>query len=212
MLTVATTKETPHGGWKVTVEKTGHTISHFAYDAFISAYENHCLANNIPLPPNYQEQLLDRMCRENPSWECRQAGKSKARGSGIKFGPVMSFLRFVLNWTKESLKDGKPAWEDTSVAQTRANICMTCPYNTRTIAFGCGGCAGAFGKLLGMVLGKDMKLEGEDRLGSCGICQCTLKVAVFMPLKPQQDALDESTKEQFRDPQVQSYCWKASGL
>ena len=212
MLTVATTKETPPGGWRITVEKTGHTVSHYDWNAFIAAFEGHCLANNIPLTPSYQDQLLDRMCRENPLWECKQAGKFKAKGTGSQFGPIMSFLKFVLNWTKESIKEGKVGWEEREVAQERANICKTCPYNTKTITFGCGGCAAAFGKLLALVLGKNMELEGGWKLGSCRICSCTLKVAVWMALTPQQEALDEPVKEQFRDPGVSKFCWKSKGL
>lgn len=212
MLTVQTFSETPPGGWKVHVHETNHTVSHYAFDAFIKAYESHLLANNIPLLPNYQETLVDRMCRENPNWDCKQAGKFKAIGKGNLFGPIMSFLRFALNWAKESAIDGKPAWESQEVAQARANICATCPYNTRKILFSCGGCGSLFIKTMALILGKSLHVSGEDRIGACRLCQCTLKVAVHMPLKVQQDALDERTKELFREPEVQKFCWKSSGL
>lgn len=211
MLTVQTFSETPPGGWKVHVHETNHTVSHYAWDAFIKAYEGHLLANNIPLLPNYQETLVDRMCRENPNWDCKQAGKFKAVGKGNLFGPIMSFLRFALNWAKESAIDGKPAWVSQEVAQERANICASCPYNSRKILFSCGNCGGAFVKLAAMVMGKELALKEDRPIGSCKICSCVLKVAVHMPLKVQQDALDESTKDLFREPEL-TFCWKSRGL
>lgn len=202
-----TTKETPPGSFRVTIPQSGLTITHYDWTAFTNAYRDHHIANGFPLTEDWREELQDRLCRENmPLWQdfCKRVGKRVGR-KGLSFGAIMSGLNVMKSIVGRILK-GEAAWVPQEEAERRAAICVTCDLNSKRITFGCGSCSSGFLKLLKLVIGNKTTTQ-DNSLGSCGVCSCALKVAVHVPLDLQWDALDEPTKEKFRDPSL-SYCWK----
>ena len=208
--TVNTKSESPPGNWKITVPETGYTVKHYAYDAFLKAYEAHMLANNIPLEPDYEDQLLDRMCRENqPEWQnfCKRTGgilKRKATG----FASAMGFLNVLRKWVVDMAK-GKDAFVSPEIAEERAKICSSCPLNSKQAAFGCGTCQSTFLKLIHLLVG-NRKTPYSTSCGFCGACGCAINAAVWFPIEAQKEGLTEGMKDSFQ--QVKTFCWKAKGL
>ena len=85
---------------------------------------------------------------------------------------------------------------DQNTAQERANICLKCPKHNpdqnALVLF-----AEGVRKVLSVKNDIGLEVENEDKLGSCSVCGCVLKLQVFEP-KP---ALD---KNDVYDPS----CWK----
>lgn len=212
-LTPTTLNDSPPGGWRVTVTATNHTIQHYDYISFRNAYEQHCVGNGIPLGPLWEEELLDRICKENqPLWSnhCKRIGKFTPIKKAGNFGALMTFLRMIERWLKD-VASGEQAFVDQDTADARSLICATCPYNTQQLTFGCGTCGTSFFSLVASLLGKTIKSKAHDKIGQCGICLCATQVSVWVPLEVQQQALSDDTKRLFRE-NVQSFCWKAQGL
>lgn len=202
---IKTKSSTPPGGWRVTVPETGKLISHYDWQSFINAYEGHLVANNIPMASDYEDVLLDRMCRENmPAWkdDCKGVGPLRPRNRP-SFGVVMTFLSMARRWVGNTLS-GSELTAPQEEANERARICSGCPLNVRNEKWGCGSCTGAFEKTLAAIMG-GKSTPSDGSIGSCGICGCSLKVAVHVPLQPQWDALSDSQKDDFR--QI-PHCWK----
>lgn len=208
MLTVLSKNITPPGNWRYTVPQTGHTISSYDYTSFIRAYEDHCLANNIHLDVDYENHLLHEMCEKNqPDWKdfCKQVNVRQQR-KVLGFAAAMGFLNVLKTWISMGRK-----LEEPEVAEARAKICATCPLNTRKSGWGCGSCTSAFQKAISFVVGQK-QTSYSSSCGFCGVCGCAINAAVWFPKEAQMEGLTEGMKQQFRDPQLKSYCWKAQFL
>lgn len=200
-----TTRETPPGNFRITVPSTNLRIEHYDWEAFSRAYRDHHIANGLPLSEDWELEVQDTMCKENMAqWNqhCKRAGKHRPKG-GPSFGAVMTFLNMLRAWATMALK-GEAAYVDQETANSRALTCTTCPYNSRKIGWGCGGCMSQYTSLVNIIIGKrNTPYDGE--LGGCGVCSCSLRAAVHVPLQPQWDALSQEKKEEFK---AIPWCWK----
>lgn len=194
----------PPGNWKIKVPKTGIVFKHYDYRAIRNAYRSHCNANGIFLSPNWEEEFLSEMCKQNPDWgnKCRpMAGKNVVRRR-LSLTAVLSFLNMMRAWAESTLS-GKAAFVSQDEAERRAGICVNCPFNA-TLQFSCGACMGAVLTLIHGIIGK-RKTSYDDRLGACLVCSCSLKAAVHVPVDVQREGLNEELKQDF--DQIK-YCWK----
>jgi hypothetical protein len=196
--------DSPPGGWKIKVPKTGVEFKHYDFRAISNAYKSHCNANGILLSPNWQEEFLSEMCKQNQHWgrKCRPAVANSLKRRRLSLTAVLSFLNMLRAWAQSTLS-GKDAFIPQEEAERRAGICANCPFNT-TLQFSCGACMGAVLTLIHGILGK-RKTEYDSSLGACLICSCSLKAAVHVPVDVQREGLSDELKNDFDEIK---YCWK----
>jgi hypothetical protein len=176
----------PPGEWRYKHPITGLLLKHYDYRAFIKAYVNHCLANNIVLTGDWEDELISEMCIQN-GWGklCKPVSLDKVVRRKLSLQAVLSFLNMIKSWAMQVL-NGRAAFVSQEEAERRANICAGCPNNV-TLQFSCGACMGGVMKLIHGVLG-DRKTKNDYALGACLVCSCELKSAVHVPLDVQQRA------------------------
>jgi hypothetical protein len=197
----------PPGEWRYRHPITGLLLKHYDYRAFIKAYVNHCLANNIVLTGDWEDELISEMCIQN-GWGklCKPVSLDKVVRRKLSLQAVLSFLNMIKSWAMQVL-NGRAAFVSQEEAERRANICAGCPNNV-TLQFSCGACMGGVMKLIHGVLG-DRKTKNDYALGACLVCSCELKSAVHVPLDVQHNGLNDELKNDFR--QI-THCWKREGL
>lgn len=204
--TIPDLNRTPPGGYEWTVAETGHTIAHYNWKAFREMVESHYLANGIELKQDWENYIIDEMCKKKgPIWR-KNCKRGIPRSGKLSLGAMLSFLRTMGNWAK-SLAQGQDPFVSQEEADRRSAICATCPHNI-PITLGCGSCMAQISSGLQSILGGKTVKHGKE-CGSCGLCGCVINAAVWIPLEPQQSALNEETKEKFRNA---PWCWKAEGL
>lgn len=208
---VPDTNISPPGGWEYTFPETSWTAKHFDFNAFRKQVEQHALGNNLNLSPEWVEELLDKLCKQNGvKWSkiCERTG-GRITVNPLNFGTLMSFLNVMKKWAVDTL-NGEEGLVPQEVAEERAAICATCPYNM-ALATGCGSCVLAVSRGIEAVIGgkktsNDNILEGR----ACGICGCALKAAIWVPISAQVAGMSDTVKDRFKE--VSSYCWKAKDL
>lgn len=196
---------TPPGGWVYTQPESGRTFRHYSFNAFMDAIREHRLGNGYPISADWQAEIINGICRDNlkmfPDY-CQRSNQSSVVRR-FSFGSSMSFLSMLWEW----ISAGRPFVEQEE-AERRAEICSTCPFN-QSLVYSCGSCFTAIINLISKIIGR-RKTRNDSKLGSCGICSCSLQAAVHFPLEAQQKTLSEDIKNDFKS--VISYCWKAQGL
>jgi hypothetical protein len=192
--------ESPPGGWYYTQPESGRHFRHYAYQAFLDQIRDHRLGNEYPVSPDWIKEIENQMCLDHPEWGNTVCRRTDAR-SGTRrhsFAATMSFFQMLGKWILSGLPHVEP-----EVAEERAKICATCPNNVRS-EFGCGNCETKVQKAISWLLG-NRTTSIDDKLYSCGICSCNLKVAVHFPLGAQESNLTPEIKQELRDV---PWCWK----
>ncbi len=133
----------------------------------------------------------------DPNW-CQAQKKTGVRAALNRLsrsaGRVADGARILVEW----FGDGAVP-VPISLAQARANVCLTCPENKeghRWLKL----TADAVRSIAEQMRQKDaMKLcvEGEERLFACGVCLCPLKLKVHVPLATILAHTDEQTLRAF---------------
>lgn len=197
---IINTSESPPGGYWYTQPESGRTFHHYARGPFLDAIRDHRLANEYPISATWVQEIEDEMCKGNPGWlgrACRRVG-DRHNPRQLSFAATLSFLQMLVGWFVRGAQ-----LVDQEEANRRANACAGCPMN-KELSFGCGLCMSSIYEALKKLIG-DRKTDRDDVLGSCGICSCSLKAAVWFPLKAQQLNLTDEMKEEFSKL---SWCWK----
>lgn len=196
-----TTNECPPGGYSYTQPETGIKFSHYDWNAFTEAIRSHREGNSIPLPPDWRDRLKSELCEANmPAWRnfCKRCDSPKGVIRPFSIEAAKAFVKFMGTWLA-----GGGGYVSQEEAEARANTCLGCEFMTQSVGK-CGSCYNAVLEIIYKLV-KGRETSQQDKLGSCGVCSCALKVATWMPLKPQWQALDEETKDRFR--QI-NHCWK----
>lgn len=98
----------------------------------------------------------------------------------------------------EWLGDGGDVVDD-CVAQERANICLACPMHdssqTSKVLLGA-----AVRRVLEIKNKIGLRVENEDKLGTCRVCGCVLKLQIF---EPDSLVTNQSEKSHYAEN-----CWK----
>jgi len=198
----------PPGGWHYVQPEDGRVFTHYARNAFLAEIRDHRLRHGYPIEPDWVEQIEDEICRNHPEWGQSICGRIEHYGERrpIDLAALQGFLNVMASWIGGVLR-GREVFVSQDEANSRAAICATCSFNV-SISGSCGSCVDKVARALSII--GTRKTKYDDRLEACAICSCALKVAVHVPLEPQQAGLSEGLKEEFR--KVGSYCWKASGL
>ena len=199
LLSITRDIESPPGGWSITVEETGVTITGpYAYDV-ISKVEKHMIANGVPVPPDYEEWIEDRLCRENGHGDpwCGRKGKTPETLVGKVYHTMASARRFLRTVVHAILAGHLVEREE---ALARAAVCMTCPYATDI--GGCWGCSGLLKTIEKAIPNNPVKMPPEKAF--CGKCDCWIRAKAWLP----NEVLDKAEKGD--RPEYWSECWRLS--
>lgn len=163
----------PPGGYSFTCPETGYRFNGYkSYDEFIRQIKEHYTANSIPLPDNWEELVIDQMCRKLPEGWCQYTDGTPAQGmsQSLTFERIMQGITSLSNMALEAAK-GEDPFVDKEEAEKRAAICARCYYNV-TSGF-CMGCGSAR-----LILDMAAKVKGgrttsmDSALQNCGVCGC----------------------------------------
>jgi len=71
---------------------------------------------------------------------------------------------------------------DLEEAQSRANVCLQCDRNEST-SFAASAVAHSVRRLLELKNKLGLRVDGEKKLGQCGVCSCVLKLQIWEPME-----------------------------
>ncbi|NBP04167.1 MAG: hypothetical protein EBU90_29545, partial [Proteobacteria bacterium] len=134
--------QVPPGNYRFTVPETGYRIDglHTKQELF-EKVERHYKDNNIPLPDNWQDLVMDQLCRQLPEGWCYYSDGKQYEGNAslLSFDNILKGITSLSTLAKEAATGGDP-FVDQSEAEERAKICARCYYNQKSsFCMGCGG-------------------------------------------------------------------------
>ena len=195
MLGLADMMTTPPGGWKFKVEETGETISAPDYGRLLLGARTSLERAGLMTPLDYETIFQDQLCRQNPHTKCEVTVAPTNETRQIKAGDVLRFLKVMASWA-----GAKGATVPQEEADRRAEICAGCPYNVT--AAGCSACMGIASKVAELT--DEKKTRFDAQLENCGVCGCSNKAQVWLPL----EVLKKGITPDMDFPE--EWCWKVA--
>jgi hypothetical protein len=115
---------------------------------------------------------------------------------------IVTAHKILNDWLGEG---GKPVSQE--LAESRAKVCVNCPYNTKVKLWEKlkSAAADVVRSHIEIKTGMDIHADGEDELGMCRICSCVLFLKVHVPLKHITDNTDDETLKRFQT--LKPDCW-----
>ncbi len=168
--------ETPPGGWSYTDPRTSIKYVEYSISAILTKCYKSWIANDIPIPADWQALIRQEICEQRPDIECREIGEPETY---VTVDDIARFGSTAKNW----LENGG-TWVDKPEAERRAAICADCVFNKPVKL--CFGCQTALSWLAHRIGWPETSRDAE--LSSCKRCKCLLKLKVHMPL----NVLDDS--------------------
>ncbi len=177
--------ETPTGGWTFKDVRTGIAYSEYAITAILSKCHKSWIANELPIPENWQAVIREEICQQRPDIECREIGEPETH---VTYDDIARFGSTAKNWIESGGK-----WVDQAEADRRASICAGCVYNKPVkLCFGCDATLSWIAHRIGWPT-----TSRDAELSSCKRCKCLLKLKIHMPL----NVLDDKGVE------YPEWCW-----
>lgn len=156
----------------------------------ISKVRDYRLENGGDLSSGWQHRLGTDYCKQNP--DCRSCTNYPADiKKTVSIGDMKLFFHVINKW----LTSGE-GFCDNAVAESRAKICSTCPYNVQID--GCGACFRIADKV-SKTLGK-RSTSYDSAIYGCMACGCNLKVKVWCPPNVVAGTLQKD--------KLPSHCWQ----
>jgi hypothetical protein len=200
MLSLIDPTTVPPGGFRYHQKETATNLQAPSMMELLMKVKEHRLANNLPIPLEWKQEVEHALCELMPVGLCRHLAGSR----DIPLGPVHRPLSIV-----EAISGAKVlgAWLfrgfqkiPQAEADARSRICASCPFNQP--GEGCTTCASnAMREAVESVLGSS-KTIAHDSLHVCNVCGCSLKVAVWCPSDLIQKHKPADQKEA-----APSFCW-----
>lgn len=189
----------PYGGlYVVTDPLTKSEVRAGRFDLLVRKLIDARKANGLPIGLDFESEVENWVCAAYPQ-ECVEFNPAIPRvPREIGMGDVVRGTRVMLeHWIA-----GRPI-EERPEAERRAEICSRCRYNVG-IRSPCGGICAELREIVNRVIGGKGTSHDSD-LGSCSICRCELKSAVWTTLEIQCKGVTEDMKKQFTSVPE---CWK----
>lgn len=186
--------ESPRGGWKLTVEQTGVTITAPFYTILRRKVASHMRANGIPLGDNFDGWCEDAACRESGHGR-PFCGEQEARPDGMMPHLNLAMAKRFIETMARVVKERR--FVDRDEAERRAAICRSCPLATSI--GGCKGCSAVFRTMERALKHDPIEMPASQEF--CGACGCVVRLKVLIP----NDILDSA--EAVRPPYWEG-CWR----
>lgn len=193
----------PPKGFNFADPDTGEHFNSHSWDILFAAVQRHREANS--LPPISAEIIQDQNCRKlapNAADEFCTSDAPVTTTDAVTLG-----WRDILNGTKvlgSFLLHGRPLVPKPE-AERRAEICAKCEWNV-TYRQPCGGDCDELLTLINVVVGNDATSHDSD-LHACGICKCTNKANVWVPVEISRVGVSGDQLAMMPDA-----CWKKQGI
>lgn len=186
----------PPGGWRYEEPSTGARFSALIKGDLVKQVRKHRDQKGIPAG-NVEDDIETWVCAQLPPEMCVRETQGSVPvtnpSAGIGLQEVIQFLNSITHVFRNN------GLVDQSVAEERANICLSCPLNT-TVS-GCRPCAGV-ATLVYKVLGAK-RVSSQDKLKECGVCGCALAAKVWVP----KSYLESLKSVQSHRDKYPDYCW-----
>lgn len=170
-------------GYAHPVEQTKTVIVALNFKQLVEAVKKHLEANDIPVPVTLEREMNEAACAEFP-YQCEELDPDAERKISLWY-QAKKFFTAVISAATQGLVSQEEA-------ERRALICSTCPFNGGASLNLCsGGCHTAkFVKEAAEALStKHTSLD--NKLNTCGLCECSLKLKIWVPKEGMEDALIE---------------------
>lgn len=159
----------------VITEDDGKVFQAGSFDTLMSKIKNHRHNVGGDLSPGWQHRLGTKVVEENPI-ATAHCSVNEARANyrvQVSAGDIGNFIFSMKKW---AMTGG--ACVDTEEAERRADICSSCPHNSKAV--GCSFCMQILPKVMGMV--GNRTTSHDDVLESCDRCSCSLRAKVWLPM------------------------------
>ena len=187
------TQKGKRGGWRYFQKETNVLIKGAHWQNLIQKVSKHRVANNLPMEPGFEQELLDYMCT--------QEGVKCENKEPIKDAPIS--IQGVLQFTQilgEAIIKGNKVIEKEE-AEGRAAICASCPSNIEPV--GCEGCGiKGVAAMLSHLVGARQTTH-DNKLNSCKHCGCLNRAQVWFQLELLQRHMSDKVNDE-----LPSHCWK----
>lgn len=129
------------------------------------------------------------------------ADLSKLAEAGAKVRNIWAGLRNVGEWI-----DSNAPTVTQEVADSRGNICLSCPKNGKGdfTAWFIAPVAGAIKRQVEKINARNLKTANDEKLGVCEACTCALKVKVWEPIDFIKKHTSDETLDKLRTAPA---CW-----
>lgn len=188
------------GSWRFLVKETKQWFRNYvALGDLERDLAKHYKANQLPVPADLRQQIIDQICPDLPAGWCEYAGRplpENALNRHLTFADVLAGTRTIGTW----LVGGCPRVEPQE-ASRRAFICARCQYNVQPS--GCPSCNSPLHSVVNTIVG-GAKTPEDANLRACKICGCSLKAKVWFPIDILRKYMSEGQQSLF--PQ---WCWLA---
>jgi hypothetical protein len=196
--------DVPPQGFRMRFKEDGFVVKATDTTSFFEAILKHYRDNEFELPENWKELAMDQACRFwPPGWAKYEDGSVPTSFINLNF-TLEDFLHgtsVIGHWTL----NGRNV-VDQELAESRAETCSRCFANVDIQ--GCVSCYNLVGMVVEASGGKQTKSEAALK-SACGICKCSAKAQVWVPVESLEKGVPDSLLEQFdKIP----YCWKGKEI
>lgn len=180
MLSLVDPTTVPPGGFRYLQAETKATLSAPSLPELLVKVRDHRLANNLPIPLEWKQEVEHRLCEEMPPAICRHLAGTRdiplaAAHRPLSIAEAISGAKVLGAWLFRGFT--KIPQEE---ADARSRTCAACPFNQP--GEGCTTCASnAMREAVESVLGRARTIA-HDALNVCNVCGCSLKIAVWCPV------------------------------
>lgn len=203
LLKLSRDDQVPPGNFRFTVPETGFKITgELTKQGLFDRVERHYKDNNIPLPENWKDLVMDQLCRQLPEGWCYYSDGKQYEGNSslLSFDNILKGITSLSALATEAATGGDP-FVDQNEAEERAKICSRCYYNQNSgFCMGCGG-ARVILDMVGKVKGS-RKTSIDYALQNCGICGCRNDAIVHV----KKNILLKGEKEETTNKRP-DWCW-----
>lgn len=165
-------------GYVWPVEATKTVVVSYGFKTLIEAVHKHLKANDIPLPVDLERSMNEHACAQFPE-NCQELDPDAERKVSL-WMLAKKFFTAVISAATTGLVSQEEA-------ELRASICAVCPHNKPQELNFCSGCHTAkFVRDAAEAL-STRHTSYDNRLDTCELCSCSLKLKVFVPKEGMED-------------------------
>lgn len=196
------TSRVPYGGsYTLNRPDLGMVGSGYMFDVLLDSIRAYRKANSIPVGLGFVDEVERVVCEQYPK-ECQECDPSKIPPRKRTLADIINGSRVMLShwWSGRKVVDR-------SVAEHRAQVCVSCPKN-QTFVKSCTGVCPELNQVVNAITGAQ-GTQFDVQLHSCQICGCFIQAAIWVPLETQLSPLPDEMKAQF---EATPNCWKKPSL
>jgi hypothetical protein len=194
----------PYGYWSVKDRLSGQLFKAVTWDHLLSNMIQARRANGLPVGLEFESEVESWAALDHPD-ESENYDERLPKKRRIGLDDIIRGTKVMATFTLSG-RQLVPREE----AERRASICAACFMNQSFSK----PCSGICNELKELVLGfvGNQSTTQDSKLFACGVCNCFLQAAVWLPLETQCVGVTEEMRGQFNAIREQHPCWKNCSL